>query len=116
MFTEAQRDSIGVCVSQLDELVESLKRLGVAPERLAPITAAIEDLEAATAAHRPAPPKNAVLGALSQMRVLEEEMRPSRMAAYGDISAASAAVLDRHVQKLADLTDQLIGSLRLRRA
>jgi hypothetical protein len=52
------------------------------------------------------------MGALSQMRVLEEEMRPPRMVAYGDLPAASAELLDRLVQTLADLTNQLMDELQ----
>lgn len=110
-FSEGQRRSIGVCVGQLEELCEALRRYGVDAARLDRIEAALGELEVATAARRPSPPKNAVMGALSQMRVLEEEMRPRRMASYGDLSEASAAVLDRHVQHLADLTTGLMDEL-----
>lgn len=110
-FSEGQRHSIGVCVSQLEELCEALRRYGIDQAHLDPIEAAIGELETATDARRPAPPKNAVMGALSQMRVLEEEMRPQRMAAYGDVSAVSAEVLDRHVQHLADVTIRVMDEL-----
>ena len=110
-FSDGQRRSIGVCVSQLEELCESLGRYGISAARLAPIQEAVNALEVATEARRPAPPKNAVMGALAQMRVLEEEMRPRRMASYGELSATSAELLDRHVQQLADLTSRLMDEL-----
>jgi len=111
VFSDGQRRSIGVCVSQLEELVENLRRYGIAAALLTPISAALDELETATKARRPAPPRNAVMGALSQMRVLEEEMRPRRMTAYGDLSATSAELLERHVQRLADLTEHLMDEL-----
>ncbi|HZQ80717.1 MAG TPA: hypothetical protein VFB25_01935 [Gaiellaceae bacterium] len=106
-FTDAQRGSIGVCVSQLEELVDTLRRLGVQSSWLDEIASAVCDLEHATDARRPAPPKNAAKAAVSQMRVLEEELRPPRMRAYGDLSEASAQLLDRHIQRLATLTSLL---------
>ena len=111
LFTDAQRGSFGVCVTQLEELVQALRGYGVASTRLDAIGAAIKELESATAAQRPRVPANRIGAALAQMLVLEEEMRPRRMAAYGEITPSAARILDEHVQRLVDLTTELIGEL-----
>jgi len=110
-FTDAQRTSIGVCVAQLEELVDALRRLGVHDERVDRVSATAARLATATQARKPAGPKNAVRAALTQMRVLEEELRPSRLSAYGELSAASAELVDGYVDELAALTTSLLEEL-----
>jgi hypothetical protein len=45
------------------------------------------------------------------MLVLEEELRPRRLAAYGAVDPEAALLLDAHVQELVDLTNALIARL-----
>lgn len=108
-FTEAQRHSIGVCVSQLGEHLRTLRNLGIESASLTPLEHALDLLADETGAKKPQPPRNAVNATLVQMLVLEEELRPSRMTAYGDVSDAAARILDAHVQRLVELTDTLIS-------
>ena len=110
-FTEAQRGSIGVCVTQLEELVHALRGFGVASPLLAELQLAIGELEAATGARRPGAPKNRVPAALAQMRVLAEELRPRHMAGYGEVTPTAAAVLDARVGRLVELLDALASEL-----
>jgi len=111
VFTEAQRGSIGVCVTQLEELLHALRGFGVASPLLAELQLAIGELEATTGARRPRPPKNRVQAALAQMRVLTEELRPRRMAGYGEVTPGAAAVLDARLGRLIELLDALGGEL-----
>ena len=101
--------SIGVCLAQLRELAHTVRSQGVDGDRLDRIEAAIEAMAAATGARRPTPPRNALGAALAQMLVLEEELRPRRLAAYGALEPDAARALDRHVQRLVDLTVELIA-------
>lgn len=101
--------SIGVCLAQLRELVHTIRSQGVDGDRLDRIGEAIEAMATATGARRPSPPRNALGAALAQMLVLEEELRPRRLAAYGALEPDAARVLDRHVQQLVDLTVELIA-------
>jgi len=110
-FTDAQRTSIGVCASQIEELVAALRRLGVRSTRLEAIEAAVHELETAAGARRPEPPRNAAGAAVTRMRVLVEELRPSRLVAYGELDPAAAGLLDGYVQRLADLTAELRAEL-----
>ena len=62
----------------------------------------------ASARKRPQPPRSALNATLIQLLVLEEELRPRRMTAYGALSDEAAHVLETHVQRLVDLTQTLI--------
>jgi hypothetical protein len=42
------------------------------------------------------------------MLVLEEELRPDRLASHGKVGSAGAELLDTHIQHLVDLTRALI--------
>ncbi len=112
IFTEAQQGSIGVGVTQLDELLQALRGFGVASPLLGELQVAIGELEAATGARRPVAPTNRVPVALAQMRVLAEELRPRRMANYGVVTLTAAAILDARVGRLVELLDAL-GSEQL---
>ena len=111
LFTDAQRGSIGVCVTQLEEVVHALRGYGVASPLLAELELAIGELEAATDARRPRAPKNRAPAALAQMRVLAEELRPRHMAGYGEVSPNAAAVLDARVSRLVELLDLLTSEV-----
>jgi hypothetical protein len=108
LFTAAQRHSIGVAVKQLLELVEAARGLGVDGEALDELEQALERFAlAAGAGMPPPPPRNRLNAVLVQMLVLEEELRPRRLAAYGDVDPEAAMLLDEHVQRLVDLTNAL---------
>lgn len=111
LFSDAQRGSIGVCVTQLEEFVHALRGYGVGSPLLAELELAIGALETATDARRPRVPKNRVPAALAQMRVLAEELRPRHMAGYGEVSPAAAAVLDARVGRLVELLDLLTSEV-----
>lgn len=111
LFTDAQRGSIGVCVSQLEELVRALRSFGVVSPLLVELERAVGELEASTGARRPRPPRNRIAGTLAQMRVLEQELRPRHLAGYGAVSPAAAAILDEQVGRLAELTEALADEL-----
>ena len=111
LFSDAQRGSIGVCVTQLEELVHALRGYGVGSPLLAELELAIGELESATDARRPRVPKNRVPAGLAQMRVLAEELRPRHMAGYGEVSPAAAAVLDARVGRLVELLDLLTSEV-----
>lgn len=108
LFSEAQRGSIGVCVSQLGEHLRALRGFAIDGAALDRIELELEAMAAATGARSPQPPRNARNATLVQMLVLEEELRPRRMTAYGSLSDDAARVLDQHVQRLVDLTQALI--------
>jgi hypothetical protein len=111
-FSEAQQHSIGVCLSQLGEHLRTLRGFGIQSTPLAQIERELEAMAQATGARRPKPPRNALNATLVQMLVLEEELRPRRMTAYGALSDDAARMLDAHVQRLVDLTQALIDQLQ----
>jgi len=111
LFTESHRRSIGVCVAQLGEALATIRSHVGSAESIARIQAEIASLAAATGAHRPGGPHNPVNAALAQMLVLEEEMRPRRMRAYGDLGEEASRILDEHVQRLVDATRELIREI-----
>jgi hypothetical protein len=108
LFNEAQQRSIGVCVSQLREHLGALRGFGIDGAALARIGLELDSMATATGARRPQPPRNALNATFVQMLVLEEELRPRRMTAYGELSDDAARLLDGHVQRLVDLTQALI--------
>jgi len=111
LFSDAQRRSIGVCLSQLDEHLRTLRGVGVDHSMLGQIEHALEAFAEATGAKRPQPSRNALKATLVQMLVLEEELRPRRMTAYGELSDEAARVLDANVHALVDLTQALIAQI-----
>jgi hypothetical protein len=111
-FSEAQRHSIGVCLSQLRELLATVRAHGGAERTLARIEDEIDAMAVATDARRPAAPRNVVSAALAQMLVLAAELRARRLAAYGALEPEAASLLDNHAQQLTDLTNELIEELR----
>jgi hypothetical protein len=44
--------------------------------------------------------------------VLEEELRSRRMTGYGPLTEEAAGILDTHVQRLVDLTNDLIDDVQ----
>lgn len=110
-FSEAYRRSIGVTLARIGEQLQTLRGLGLAEERLAPIARELDATAAATGARRPEPPRNMLNATLVQMLVLEEELRSRRMRGYGPLEEAAAALLDEHVQRLIDETNRLIAHL-----
>lgn len=112
LFTEAQQHSIGVCLSQLGEHLRTLRGFGISDAPLAQLERALEQFADETGATKPQPPRNVLNATLVQMLVLEEELRPRRMTAYGSVSDAAASILDTHVQTLIDLTQALIAQLQ----
>lgn len=110
-FTDAQQHSIGVCLSQLDEHLRTLRGVGVDHSTLGRIEQTLEAFAEATGARRPQPPRNTLNATLVQMLVLEEELRPRRMTAYGELSDEAARVLDANVQALVGLTQALIAQI-----
>ena len=111
-FSAGQRASIGVCVAQLSTLTQTLRGYGVVSEQLDQLEQALESLARATRAQKPRPPRNRLNAALAQMLVLEEELRPRRLTAYGTMHPDAARILDEHVQRLVDLTSALIAELQ----
>lgn len=111
LFSVAQRGSIGVCIAQLSELLQTVRSFRVEPELLDELEDALQSLEQATEARRPAPPRNRLTAALVQMLVLEEELRPKRLSAYGAVQPEAAIVLDQHIERLTDLTNAVIDRL-----
>jgi hypothetical protein len=109
LFSVAQRGSIGVCVSQLGEHLHALRGFGIDGAALDRIELELAAMAAATGARRPQPPRNALNATLVQMLVLEEELRPRRMTAYGSLSGDAARVLDGYVQRLVNFTQALIA-------
>ena len=109
-FSDAQRRSIGVCLAQLRELSRTIRSYDVGTVQLHRIDEATDGMAAATGAHRPRAPRNALNTALAQMLVLEEELRPRRLSAYGTIDTDAEALLGGHVQQLVDLTNELISA------
>jgi hypothetical protein len=109
LFTDAQRHSIGVCVSQLGEHVRTLRSFGVGGPTLAQLEQALDEFADEAGAKKPQPPRNVLNATLVQMLVLEEELRPRRMTSYGPLSEDAAHTLDGHVQRLVDLTSTLIA-------
>ena len=112
IFSAAQRSSLGVCVAQLSDLAQTLRGYGVVSVQLGQLEQALESLARATGAQKPRPPRNRLNAALAQMLVLEEELRPRRLAAYGAISPDAARILDEHVQRVVDLTNALLAELQ----
>lgn len=112
LFSDAHRRSIGVCIAQLSELTRSIRAYGVGSEQIPRIEQTLTSLAEATNAHRPVRPQNQLNAALAQMRVLEEELRPKRLRAYGALVPEAADILDRHVQQLVDLTNDLIDDIQ----
>jgi len=110
-FSDAQRTSIGVCLTQLRELGRTIRSYAVGAAQLERIGEAIDAMAAATRARPPSAPRNALNAPLAQMLVLEEELRPRRLSAYGTIDANAEALLDAHVQQLVDLTSELISEM-----
>ena len=110
-FSDAQRRSIGVCLTQLRELGRTIRSYEVGAAQLERIDEAIDAMAAATGARPPSAPRNALNAALAQMLVLEEELRPRRLSAYGAIDADAEALLDAYVQQLVDLTSELISEV-----
>lgn len=108
-FPEAYRRSIGVTLARLEELVRTARGYGLAAEGLARIETELAATAEATAARRPRPPRNVVGAVLVQMLVLAEELRPRRLAGYGTIDSDAATVLERHAQRLVDLTNEVIA-------
>jgi hypothetical protein len=108
LFTDAQRHSIGGCVSQLGEHLHTLRGFGLDDRALTQLEQVLEAFADDTGAKRPQAPRNALNATLIQMLVLEEELRPRRMTAYGALSEDAAHVLDTHAQRLVDLTHALI--------
>jgi hypothetical protein len=112
LFSAAQRTSIGVCVTQLSELAQAVRGYGVRAGELDQLEHAFDALAGATSARKAPPPANRLNAALAQMLVLEEELRPRRLAAYGTVDPEAARILDEHVQRLVDLTNTLIDRLQ----
>jgi hypothetical protein len=112
VFSEAQRNTIGVSLKHLGDLVQTLRGLGVHAGELGELERALESLAEDTGARLPAPPPNQVNATLVRMLVLEEELRPRRLAAYGDVDPEGGRILEAHVDELVDLTRALIARLR----
>jgi len=112
LFSDAQRRSIGVCITLLSELTQAVRSYGAGGAQLPRIEETLASLAAATGAHRPGRAENRLNAALAQMLVLEEELRPKRLTAYGDLAPEAADILDRHVQQLVELTGELIAELQ----
>jgi hypothetical protein len=112
LFTEAQRRSIGVCVAQLSELTQAVRGFGVGSAQLARIEETLASLAEATNARRPERAGNRLDAVLAHMLVLEEELRPQRLRAYGAVDPDGARILDRHVRQLVERTNELIAELR----
>jgi hypothetical protein len=112
LFSAAQRTSIGVCITQLLELTQAVRGYGVRADELDQVDQALEALAGATGARKAPPPANRLNAALVQMLVLEEGLRPRRLAAYGPVDPEAARILDDHVQRLVDLTNTLIDRLK----
>jgi hypothetical protein len=111
LFSVAQRGSIGVCIAQLSELLQTVRSFRVEPELVEELEETLQSLERATEARLPAPPRNRLTAALVQMLVLEEELRPKRLSAYGAVQPEAAIVLDQHIERLTDLTNAVIDRL-----
>jgi hypothetical protein len=109
LFPDAHRHSFGVYQSQLGEHVRTLRSFGADGSTLEQIERVLEAFAEDTGTNRPQPPRNALNATLVQMLVLEEELRPRRMTAYGSLSDEAARLLDTHVQRLIDLTQTLIA-------
>jgi hypothetical protein len=111
-FSEAHRNSIGVALSQLAELLAVVRRAGLAEPHIGLIEEQIEATARATGARRPRPRHGALNAALVQMLVLEEELRSRRMTGYGPLTEDAAGILDANVQRLVDLTNDLIDDVQ----
>lgn len=111
-FSDAHRRSIGVCLAQLRELSRTIRSYDVGAAQLQRIDEAIDAIVAATGARRPSVPRNGLNAALVQMLILEEELRPRRLSAYGTVDADGEALLDAHVQQLVDLTNELLSKTK----
>ena len=111
VFSEAQRTSIGSAIALLHDHVRTLRGLKVDGAYLDRIEQELDAMANATAARTPAPPGNALGATLVHMLVLEEDLRPARMRAYGDVTDDAVQILDEHVQRLVDLTRELMTLL-----
>jgi hypothetical protein len=99
-LTDAQRRSIGVVLSQIEELMESARRNGASDEALAHLGRVVEEVRASSRAIRPRRPRNVLNATIAQMRVLAEELRPQRLRGYGPLDEPAAGAVDRSVQRL----------------
>ncbi|MGH3003757.1 MAG: hypothetical protein ACRDM1_14025 [Gaiellaceae bacterium] len=106
-LTESQRRSIGVSLSQIQELAGTARAYDVPVSALTRLEDAVEALREASDAIIPVAPKNVLNAAVAQMRVLAEELRPSRLRAYGAIEPDVAAEVDVLVQRLVDAVSAL---------
>lgn len=104
-LNDPQRLSVGVALTQMRELAAAVQRLGGSDEALARLEATIRALWERADAIAPKAPRNARNAAVTQMRVLAEELRPAQLRQYGrTLDAAAAAELD-------ELLHQLVGAI-----
>jgi hypothetical protein len=90
-LNEPQRLSVGVALTQMRELAAAVQRLGGPEDGLAHLEAAMSVLWQRTDAIAPKPPRNARSAAVTQMRVLAEELRPAQLKQYGHTLAPDTA-------------------------
>jgi hypothetical protein len=99
-LTDAQRHSIGVVLSQIEELMADARRHGAPDEALGHLARVVEEVRASSSAIPPLPPRNVLNATIAQMRVLAEGLRPQRLRGYGPLDEATAGAVDRSVERL----------------